>query len=140
MTYQEEHLLMSLAGRAAIGDLTARLNRAEDAGDANAWVSGFLPEGELVAPGRDLARGHQGLLEYFQSLPSGRIHLSAESVIEVAGVNARQACHYLVLAPIPSGSGLVVETVLRQRDDLVYERGEWYVGRRELIPLETVGG
>jgi hypothetical protein len=145
MTYQEEQLLMSLAGRAAIADLTARLNRAQDAGDANAWISGFLPEGELLAPGRDPARGHSGLLGYFRSLPTGRVHLSVESVIEVAGVKARQDCRYLVLAAVSSGSGslgsgIAVESALRQRDDLVYERGDWYVSKREFLPLETEGG
>jgi hypothetical protein len=140
MTYQEEQLLMSLAGRAAIGDLTARLNRAEDAGDANAWVSGFLPEGELLAPGREPARGHPGLLGYFRSLPSGRVHLSLNSVIEVAGVKARQDCRYLVLGSLSLGSGIAVEAVLRQHDELVYERGGWYVSKREFLPLETEGG
>jgi hypothetical protein len=140
MTYQEEHLLMSLAGRAAIADLTARLNRALDTGDANAWLSGFLPEAELLSAGRDPARGHSRLLGYFRSLPSGRVHVSADSVIEVAGVRARQDCQYLVLAPASSGSGLAVEALLRQHDDLVYERGEWYVSRRELVPVETGGG
>jgi hypothetical protein len=140
MTYQEEHLLMSLAGRAAISDLTARLNRAEDTGDANGWLSGFLPEAELLAPGRDPARGHSSLIGYFRSLPPGRVHLSADSVIEVAGVKARHDCQHLVLGPASSGSGLGVEGLLRQRDDLVYERGEWYVSRRELVPIETGGG
>ena len=130
---------MSLAGRAAIGDLTARLNRAQDAGDANAWLSGFLPEAELLSPGRDPARGHSSLLGYFRSLPSGRIHVSADSIIEVAGVRARQECQYLVLAPA-SGSGLGLEALLRQHDELVYERGEWYVSRRELVPVESGGG
>jgi hypothetical protein len=140
LTYQEEQLLMSLAGRAAVGDLTARLNRAQDAGDAAAWVSGFLPEGELLAPGRDPARGQSDLLGYFRSLPSGRVHLSVDSVIDVAGVNARQACQFVVLAAASSGSGLAVEAMLRQRDELVYERGDWYVSKRELLPLETGGG
>jgi hypothetical protein len=140
MTYQEEHLLMSLAGRAAIADLTARLNRALDLGDADAWLSGFLPEAELLSAGRDPARGHPSLLGYFRSLPSGRVHVSADSVIEVAGVRARQDCHCLVLAPASSDSGLAVEALLRQHDDLVYERGEWYVSRRELVPVETGGG
>jgi hypothetical protein len=138
MTYQEEHLLMSLAGRAAIGDLTARLNRAQDTGDAGAWLSGFLPEAELLSPGRDPARGHPSLLGYFRSLPSGRVHLSADSIVEVAGVRARQECQYLVLAA--SGSGLAVESLLHQHDELIYERGEWYVSRRELVPVETGGG
>ena len=140
MTYQEEHLLMSLAGRAAIGDLTARLNRAEDTGDANAWVSGFLPEAELLSPGRDPARGHSSLLGYFRSLSSGRVHLCGDSIIEVAGVTARQDCQYLVLAPASSGSGLAVEALLRQHDELVYERGEWYLTKREVLPLELEGG
>ena len=140
MTYQEEHLLMSLAGRAAIGDLTARLNRAQGTGDANAWLSGFLPEAELLSPGRDPARGHSDLLGYFRSLPPGRVHLSADSIVEVAGVRARQACQYLVLAAASSGSGLAVEALLRQHDELIYERGEWYVSRRELAPVEPGGG
>ena len=131
---------MSLASRAAIGDLTARLNRAQDTGDANAWLSGFLPEGELLAPGHDPVRGHSSLLAYFRSLPPGRVHLSADSVINVVGVTGRQDCQFIVLAPASAGAGLTVEAISRQRDELVYERGEWYLTKREVLPLELEGG
>jgi hypothetical protein len=137
MTYQEEQLLRSLAGRAAISDLTARLNRAQDTGDANAWLSGFLPEGQLVVPGRDPVRGHSSLLAYFRSLPPGRVHLSADGVIEVSGVTGRQDVRYVILGPRSGGGGLAVEAVGQHLDELVYERGDWYVAKREMLPLET---
>jgi hypothetical protein len=138
-TYHEEQLLRSLAGRAAISDLTARLNRAQDTGDANAWLSGFLPEGQLMEPGRDPVQGHANLLAYFRSLPPGRIHISADSLIDVAGVNGRHEARYVVLGPRGDGADLVVEAIGRHRDEFVYERGEWYVVKRELIPNE-IGG
>jgi hypothetical protein len=136
MPYQEEQVLRSLAGRAAITDLTARLNRAQDTGDANAWLSSFLPEGQLLIPGRDPVLGHSSLLVYFRSLPPGRVHLSADGIIEVSGVTGRQDARYLVLGPRSDGPGLAVEAVGRHRDDLVYERGDWYVAKREMLPLE----
>jgi SnoaL-like protein len=139
MTYHEEQLLRSLASRVAIGDLTVRLNRAQEMGDANAWLAGFLPEGQLRVPGRDPVEGHPGLLAYLQSLPPGRIHLSADGTIEVSGVNAWQDARYLVLGPRSDGNGIAVEAVGRHVDELVYERGEWYVAKRQLIPSGAKG-
>ncbi len=138
-TYHEEQVLRSLAGRAAISDLTARLNRAQDTGDANAWLSGFLPEGQLMVPGRDPVQGHTNLLAYFRSLPSGRIHISADSLIDVAGVNGRHEARYLVLGPRGDAGDVTVEGIGRHRDELDYERGEWYVAKRELLPSEDLG-
>jgi SnoaL-like domain len=136
MTHQEEQILKSLAARAAIGDLNARLNRAMDRGDANAWLSAFLPEGELVLPDRpDQVLGHPGLLAYLQQLPPDRVHLSADATIEVSGVTARHDAQYIILSRGANGSGLTVEAIGRVHDELVYERGGWYVARRELLPL-----
>jgi hypothetical protein len=138
-TYHEEQLLRSLASRAAISDLIARLNRAQDTRDANAWLSGFLPEGHLTVPGRDVVQGHSNLLSYFRALPSDRVHISVDSVIDVSGVNARHEARYLVLGPAGDLGGMAVEGTGWHRDELVYERGEWYVAKRELLPSEIRG-
>jgi SnoaL-like domain len=140
MTYHEEQLLRSLASRAAISELTVRLNRAQDTGDAGAWLAGFLPEGQLCLPGREPLEGHTSLLAYFRSLPPGRVHLTVDGTIQVSGVNALQDARYLVLAPRSDGNGLAVEAVGRHVDELVYERGEWYVVKRELIRSGAQGG
>jgi hypothetical protein len=65
----------------------------------------------------------------------GRIHLSADSIIDVSGVTARHEASYLVLNPGSNGTGLSVETYGRRCDELVYERGNWYIAARRLEPL-----
>jgi hypothetical protein len=135
MTHQEEQILKSLAARAAIGDLTTRLNRAMDDGDANSWLSAFLPEGELRAPGQpEPVRGHPALLAYFQQLPPDRVHLSADATIEVSGVTARHDARYIILTRGSNGSGLTLEAIGRLHDELIYERGGWYVAKRQQLP------
>jgi len=137
MSYQEERVLRQLAGRAAIADLDARLNRAQESGDVRSWLAGFLPEGSLIEPGLEPWCGHHELGSYLRSLPSGRIYVSTDSTTEVDGVNARHQASFLVLKPGSNGSALVIEASGRRCDDLVYERGGWYVARRQNIPFAS---
>jgi hypothetical protein len=135
MGYQDEQVLRALAGRAAITDLDARLNRAQDSGDVAAWLAGFLPEATFSEPGSAPRCGHRDLEAYLQTMKRGRIHLSADSIIDVSGVTARHEASYLVLNPGSNGTGLSVETYGRRCDELVYERGNWYIAARRLEPL-----
>jgi hypothetical protein len=136
MTYQEETTLMTVANRLAIGDLTARYNRALEAGDLETWIGTFVQEGVLERSGGESFSGHRELVRFFRAAPPDRIHLTTDAQVEVDGVHARQECRVLTLRSGPQGSngaGPVVEAVGRYRDALIYERGRWYFVRRELV-------
>ena len=140
MGYQEEQVLRSLAGRAAITDLDAKLNRALESRDVAEWLSGFLPEATLIEPAGAPRSGHRELEAYLRALTPGRIHLTADSTVTVSGVTARHEASYLVLNPGSNGAGLTIEAYGRRCDELVYERGNWYVASRRVVPLGSETG
>ena len=140
MGYQEEQVLRALAGRAAITDLDAKLNRAQETGDVAEWLSGFLPEATLTEAGGVSRCGHRDLQAYLRAVTPGRIHLSADSTVTVSGVTARHDASYLVLNPGSNGAGLIVEAYGRRSDELVYERGDWYIAARRIVPLGSETG
>ncbi|HZA76710.1 MAG TPA: nuclear transport factor 2 family protein [Acidimicrobiales bacterium] len=139
MTYQEQTTLTTVAARLAIGDLTARYNRALEVGDLDTWIGTFVQEGVLEEPGVRSFSGHRELAKYFRAAPPGRAYVTTDAQVEVDGVHARQECRFLVLAPgangDPEGAGTapVVEAVGRYRDTLIHERGRWYFSRREMV-------
>jgi hypothetical protein len=133
LTYMEETTLKAVAARQAIGEVTARHNRAAETGDLHGWLSTFLPEGVLERPGSDPLVGHRALGEYFRSLPGDRVHVVTDAVIDVDGVTARQGCRFLVLQAGSNGSGVTVEAAGRYQDDFVFERGDWYLARRLML-------
>jgi SnoaL-like domain len=132
MTYQQETTLETVANRLAIGDLTARYNRALESGDLETWIGTFVQEGALEltggGSGGESFTGHRELARYFRSQAPDRVHLTADAQVEVDGVHARQACRVLTLGPGPA-----VEAVACCRDTLTYERGRWYFVRRQLV-------
>jgi hypothetical protein len=132
MSYQEQTTLMTVAGRLAIGDLTARYNRALETGDLETWVGTFVQEGVLKAPGESFT-GHRELVGFFRSAAPDRIRVTTDAQVEVDGVHARQECRFLTLRPGQDGGAPEVEAVGRYRDVLIYERGRWYFSTREVV-------
>jgi hypothetical protein len=128
MTYQQETTLETVANRVAIGDLTARYNRALESGDLETWIGTFVQEGVLEISGGESFAGHRELARYFRSQAPDRVHLTTDAQVEVDGVHARQECRVLTLRPGPA-----VEAVGCCRDTLTYERGRWYFVRRQLV-------
>jgi hypothetical protein len=134
MSYQEQTTLMTVANRLAIGDLTARYNRALETGDLETWVGTFVQEGVLRDAGGGRFSGHRELAGFFRATPPARIRVTADAQVDVDGVHARQECRYLTLRPGPNGGAAPqVEAVGRYRDELVYERGQWYFSAREMV-------
>jgi hypothetical protein len=132
MSYQEQTTLMTVANRLAIGDLTARYNRALEAGDLETWIGTFVQDGVLRGSGGSFS-GHRELMGFFRDVPPGRIRVTTDAQVEVDGVHARQECRFLTLRPGRNGTAPEVEAVGRYRDVLIYERGRWYFSRREVV-------
>jgi SnoaL-like domain len=134
MSYQEQTTLMTVANRLAIGDLTARYNRALEADDLEAWIGTFVQEGVLHGTGGESFSGHRELARFFREARPDRIRVTTDAQVDVDGVHARQECRYLTLRPGSDGGGpVVVEAVGRYRDALIYERGRWYFSTREMV-------
>lgn len=134
MSYQEHTTLMTVANRLAIGDLTARYNRALEGGDLETWIGTFVQEGVLRATGGETFSGHRELVGFFRAAPPDRIRVTADAQVDVDGVHARQECRFLTLRPGSNGGAAPeVEAVGRYRDELVYERGRWYFSAREML-------
>jgi hypothetical protein len=133
MSYQEHTTLMTVANRLAIGDLTARFNRALETGDLETWIGTFVQEGVLREAGGGSFSGHRELAQFFRAAASDRIRVTTDAQVEVDGVHARQDCRFLTLRPGSNGAGPVVEAVGRYRDALVYERGRWHFSSREVV-------
>jgi ketosteroid isomerase-like protein len=133
MSYQEQTTLMTVANRLAIGDLTARYNRALEADDLEAWIGTFAQDGVLHGTGGQSFSGHCELATFFRDAAPDRIRVTTDAQVDVDGVHARQECRYLTLGPGSDGAGPVVEAVGRYRDVLIYERGRWYFLTREMV-------
>jgi hypothetical protein len=134
MSYQEQTTLMTVANRLAIGDLTARYNRALETSDLETWIGTFVQEGVLRGAGGETFSGHRELAGFFRAAPPGRIRVTADAQVDVDGVHARQECRFLTLrSGANGGAAPEVEAVGRYCDELVYERGRWYFSTREVV-------
>jgi hypothetical protein len=134
MSYQEHTTLMAVANRLAIGDLTARYNRALEEGDVEAWIGTFVQEGVLEGTDGETFSGHRNLVRFFRVAPPDRIRVTTDAQVDVDGVHARQECRFLTLRAGSNGDGaLEVEAVGRYRDVLTYERGRWYFSARARV-------
>lgn len=133
MSYQEHTTLMTVANRLAIGDLTARYDRALETGDLETWIGTFVQEGVLRGTDGESFSGHRELVRFFRAAPPDRIRLTTDAQVDVDGVRAQQECRFLTLRPGSNGGGPVVDAVGRYHDALIYERGRWYFSAREMV-------
>lgn len=132
MTYQQQHVLDGLAGRAAILDLTARHNRLYSAGDLVGWITTFRHSGASYSRGgetfTDLSAAFDG--------GGGQRLVSVDHEITVDGVDATQRCVALLFRDNE------LQATGTFTDRLIYERGGWYFTSRELqwdvVPRERV--
>jgi hypothetical protein len=122
MTYQQQHVLDGLAGRAGILDVDARHNRLYSAGDLAGWVATFRHSGATyVRAGQtftDLSAAFDG--------GKGQRLVTVDHEISVDGVEATQHCVALLFV------GAELRATGIYTDSLTYERGGWYFTSREL--------
>jgi hypothetical protein len=122
MTYQQQHVLDGLAGRAGILDVDARHNRLYSAGDLAGWVATFRHSGATyVRAGQtftDLSAAFDG--------GKGQRLVTVDHEISVDGVEATQHCVALLFV------GAELRATGIYTDSLIYERGGWYFTSREL--------
>ncbi len=138
LSYEEDRILRSLAGREAVRDLSVRQARSFAEGDVPTWIGTFVVGGELELPSGETLRGHGALGEWFSGADRSGTAVSVESVVAIDGVRGTQQGTVLLLAGRPEG-GAIVESLLSVCDELVYERGRWYFSRRRVRPTVVPG-
>ena len=129
LSYEDERTLQSLAGRAAVQDLTIRQHRALEQGDETTWLGTFVVEGVLELPGQDPLVGHPALQRWFATAARPANVLLADSVVTIDGVYGTQQCRTLVSA---SDGNVNLASVVPVADEVIYERGRWYFARRRV--------
>jgi hypothetical protein len=129
LSYEDERTLQSLAGRAAVQDLTIRQHRALEAGDETSWLGTFVVEGVLELPDREPITGHPALQRWFATAPRPANVMLADSVVRIDGVHGTQQCRTLVAG---ADGNVSLATVVSVTDEVIYERGRWYFARRRV--------
>ena len=129
LSYEEQRTLLSVAGRAAVQDLTIRQYRALEAGDETTWLGTYVVEGVLELPGERPITGHIALQRWFATASRPSVVLLADSVVQIDGVHGAQQCRTLVATAESTPTRAVFEVVVFN-DEVIYERGRWYFARR----------
>jgi uncharacterized protein (TIGR02246 family) len=109
--------------RAAIRRLIAAYALALDAGDIDACVRLFIPDGEFLVYGRSFA-GHDGIGRMFRDAPRG-LHLTGVSSVDVRGDTATARSQVLFVR-----AGDLQLRPAMYDDDLVRDGGQWRFARR----------
>jgi uncharacterized protein (TIGR02246 family) len=109
--------------RAAIRQLIADYALALDAGDIDACVRLFVPDGEFLVYGRSFA-GHDGIAGMFRNAPRG-LHLTGVSGVEVGGDTATARSQVLFVR-----AGDLQLRPAMYDDELVRDGGQWRFARR----------
>jgi hypothetical protein len=132
LSYEDERTLQSLAGRAAVQDLTIRQHRAFEEGDEATWLGTFVVEGVLELPGSEPLAGHPALARWFASAPRPAHILLADSVVRIDGVHGTQQSRTLVSSAQGTPGQISFGSVTPVDDEVIYERGRWYFARRRV--------
>jgi hypothetical protein len=134
LSYEDERTLLSVAGRAAVQDLTIRQHRALEEGDETAWLGTFVVAGVLELPGLEPITGHPALQRWFAAATRPAAVLLADSVVRIDGVHGTQKCRALVSTSAQGTDEVTFGRVVPVADDVIYERGRWYFARRRVLP------
>jgi SnoaL-like domain len=133
LSYEDERTLLSVAGRAAVQDLTIRQHRALEEGDETTWLGTFIVAGVLELPGLEPITGHPALQRWFAAATRPAAVLLADSVVRIDGVHGTQECRTLVSTSAPGSDETTFGRVVPVTDDVIYERGRWYFARRRVL-------
>jgi hypothetical protein len=133
-SYEDQRTLLSMAGRAAVQDLTIRQHRALEAGDDTTWLGTFIVEGVLELPGQEPISGHPALQRWLAGVRRPASVLLADSVVQIDGVHGTQQCRTLVATAESTPERTVFGAVVAVEDEVIYERGRWYFARRVVRP------
>jgi hypothetical protein len=132
LSYEDERTLQSVAGRAAVQDLTIRQHHAFEQGDETTWLGTFVVAGVLELPGLEPIVGHPALQRWFAATTPPAAVLLADSVVRIDGVHGTQESRTVVSSEGSRAEQITLGRVVPVLDDVIYERGRWYFARRRV--------
>lgn len=121
-----------LTDQLEIRELTARYNRAADAGDGEGFAATFTADGSLVMAGETLCSGEAELVA-FAGKPRGTVHATTDPVLSVKGDEATQECTLLLFRTARDGTSVRLENTGRYEDELVRTKDGWRFRRRSVL-------
>jgi hypothetical protein len=127
LTYQQQHMLEAVTGRAAILDLTARHNRFYSDGDRDRWIATFRHSGASFTRDGEV---FTDLRAAFDGRGKKRL-VTVDHEISIDGVDASQQC-VAILFTVDGHGVTILRATGTYRDELIYERGGWYFTSRKL--------
>jgi uncharacterized protein (TIGR02246 family) len=128
-----EDLVAYLADRAAIGDLTARYNRAWDEGRSQDWAATFTPDGALAVVGGDVVQGTEALAATNAGAEVSLFHVTTNAIVEIDGDTARQEIQLLFFALDDERTAITLQSSGRYSDELVRTPDGWRFKRRTAL-------
>jgi uncharacterized protein (TIGR02246 family) len=125
--------LDDVADKIAIQELTARYNRAADSGDGDGFAATFTEDGVFVVRNGETESRREGkdvLREMIGGRPPGAtVHVTADSIIEIDGDEARQWSTGILNRRGEPGTPISY-TVGRYTDRLERRDGSWRFAER----------
>jgi ketosteroid isomerase-like protein len=123
--------LAVLSDRVAIGDLSARYNRAFDDGDVPAFVATFTPGGVIEEIGGDAHVGADAITAFVEREFDGTtVHATTDALVTVDGDVAHQRCTLILMLRKADRSAVSLFTTGRYDDELVRTSAGWRFTRR----------
>ena len=129
LSYEDERTLQSLAGRAAVQDLTIRQHRALEAGGRDDVVGHVRRRGRPRAAGSGSHRRAPGTAALVRQRATSGQRAAGRSVVRIDGVHGTQECRTLVSG---DDGNVSLASVVPVADEVIYERGRWYFARRRV--------
>ena len=123
-------LVRYLADQTAIGELTARYNRAFDEGRPEEWAGTFTPDGALAVVDGPVVEGREALEAVVRTAEVRLVHVTTNAIITIDGDTARQELQLLFFAIDGDASSIALQSSGRYADDLVRTADGWRFKRR----------
>jgi hypothetical protein len=123
-------LTADLADQTAIGELTARYNRAFDERRFADWAATFTPDGVLAVADGPATAGREALEQIASGSVTITFHVTTNAVIRVDGDTATQELQLLVLTCEAGRGEMTIMAFGRYADELVRSSEGWRFKRR----------
>jgi ketosteroid isomerase-like protein len=122
----------TLTDRIEIQELTARYNRAADGTDPDALLAVFTGDATVEMHGGEAGPAEfvgPELVKLLSPAQGQRVHMTMDSIVEIAGDTATQECSLLLVTRAPR-RGITAMFTGRYLDELVRTPDGWRFARR----------
>jgi hypothetical protein len=125
-----DRLILEIADKIAINELTARYNRSWDEGWAADWAATFTSNGALEVVGGDVIEGRDALEAAVRNAPLPLFHVTTNPIITVSADVATQEIQLMFYALADDRSSIALQSSGRYSDELARTPQGWRFRRR----------